>query len=75
MKNVLRLKELYLDDKYFNNKDLEIHWGNGNGDIISIKSNGRCIFGPLDIRINGQSLTVSSFYLLPIHLLTLRQLA
>jgi len=66
--NVLPLKEFYLDDRHYTDGLLEIYWL--NGDKLSIKSDKRLIFGPFDVRTDGQSLTVSHFYLLRIHLLT-----
>lgn len=67
-KNILPLKELYLDDTYHNPEMLEIHWL--PNDRITIKADRLTIFGPFDIRANAHSLTVSYFYLLLIHLLT-----
>lgn len=66
-KNILPLKELYLDHKYYNSEALEINWL--LNDRIIIKSNKFPIFGPFDIRSNADSLLVSHFYLLLIHLL------
>jgi hypothetical protein len=66
-KDILPLKELYLDDTYYNSEMLEINWL--PHDRIIIKSNGRPIFGPFDIRVHADSLLVSHFYLLLIHLL------
>ena len=67
-KKCLPLKECYLDDTHYDSKDLEIYWL--PGDRITIKSDKRPILPPFDIRANAQSLIVSYFYLLLIHLLT-----
>lgn len=66
-KNILPLKELYLDDKHYDN-ELEISWV--TGDKLSIKSQKSPIFGPFDIRSNGKLLTVSYSHVLRIRLLT-----
>jgi hypothetical protein len=58
-KDILPLKELYLDDTHHNSEKLEIHWlPEGR---ITIKSDRSCIFGPFDIRSYAHSLTVSHF--------------
>jgi hypothetical protein len=59
-RNVLPLKEFYLDDRHWDSEGLEISWL--RDDQICIKSAKERIFGPLDIRTNGGSLTVSYFY-------------
>lgn len=66
-KNTLPLKEVYLDYKHFNSEGLEICWL--PGDKIFIKAYKRPIFGPCDIRVQAESLTVSYFYHLLMHLL------
>jgi hypothetical protein len=58
-KDILPLKELYLDDTYYNSEELEIYWQ--LNDKIIIKSDRRTIFGPFDIRSNAHSLIVSHF--------------
>jgi hypothetical protein len=73
-KNILPLKECYIDDTHYDSNIsnmLEIFWL--SSDKITIKSNKAPIFGPSDIRVNADSLIVSYFYLLLIHLLTCRQ--
>lgn len=59
-RNVLPLKEIYVDDQHWDSEGLEISWL--PHDQISIKSAKKRIFGPLDIRTNGGSLIVSYFY-------------
>ena len=66
-KDILPLKELFIDDTHHNSEELEIYWL--PGDKITIKFNKRSIIGPFDIRANAQTLIVSHFYLLLIHLL------
>lgn len=66
-KKILPLKELYLDETHYRG-NLEILWQ--PNDKISIKSDKAAIFGPLDIRSNVDTLTVSYFFLFLIHLLT-----
>lgn len=60
-KNILPLKEFYLDDTHHYSGKLEICWL--SGDKITIKSDRGLIFGPFDVRVNALSLTVSTFIL------------
>ena len=74
-KNIfLPLKELWLDDTYYNSEKqkLEIYWQT-EGKII-IKSDRLAIFGPIDIRVHAHSLSVSYFHPLLKHILTSRKL-
>lgn len=58
-KNILPLKEIYLDDTHFNSGKLEIYWL--PDDRITIKCDRVSIFQPIDVRANARSLTVSTF--------------
>lgn len=68
-KNILPLKEFYLDDELHDVGKLEIYWL--AHDKITIKSEKGPIFPPIDLSYNAGLLTVSIFTLfLLIFLLT-----
>jgi hypothetical protein len=66
--NTLPLKEVYLDHTLHDSGVLEIFWL--SRDKITIKCDNRTLFGPCDIRVHAESLSVSYFYHLLMHLLT-----